>query len=31
MEVALNIPDEAEAERVYAALLEGGTAKMPLQ
>jgi len=31
MEVTLNIPDEAEAERVYAALLDGGTAKMPLQ
>ncbi|MGI8723942.1 MAG: VOC family protein [Methyloceanibacter sp.] len=31
MEVALNIADEAEAERVYAALLEGGTATMPLQ
>ena len=31
MEVTLNIPDEAEAQRVYAALLDGGTVKMPLQ
>lgn len=29
--VTLGIPDETEAERVYAALLEGGTAMMPLQ
>ena len=31
MEVSLNISDQAEAERVYAALAEGGTKVMPLQ
>jgi PhnB protein len=30
-QVVLNVPDAAEAERVYAALAEGGRIEMPLQ
>ena len=31
MSLSINVPDEAEAERVYDALVDGGLATMPLE